>query len=506
MQKTKSSILNAISMVFNTLIISVLGLVSTNIIIKNYGSDINGVVATANQIVTLLLILEGGFTIAINVALYKPFVKKNIKLINKILSTAKRVFLKIGILFFVFGVIISVIYPVFIKSDLDYFTIFLIFLMVIVGSAYNLIFTIRYQIMFQVAQKEYIYTLLSIIINILSSLTTIVLAYCKVDILFIRLSVLSYILINGFLIYLLFKKYFSYVNLISFSDLSLISGTKDLVIQKLTSVIYLSFPLLFISTFVSTKMSSVYVVYNSIYNIIRNVLNSIISAPVNAFGQLLSNNENKKAFVKFELYEYIVILSTSILISITLCLIIPFVTLYTSNINEINYVNLPIAIMLSIIVFLELIHIPSGHIINVTGKFKISKNINLIISFVLFLLLIIFGINYGIYGILLAIILSNVLLSILEISYTHCKIFNSNLKKITLLLIVNVICVVILQIIFEKFNLVFYNYLDFVKYGILVTFFNAFFILFINFFFFGKMFKELFMIIKNVLFKKLIKE
>ena len=185
MQKTKSSILNAISMVFNTLIISVLGLVSTNIIIKNYGSDINGVVATANQIVTLLLILEGGFTIAINVALYKPFVKKNIKLINKILSTAKRVFLKIGILFFVFGVIISVIYPVFIKSDLDYFTIFLIFLMVIVGSAYNLIFTIRYQIMFQVAQKEYIYTLLSIIINILSSLTTIVLAYCKVDILFI---------------------------------------------------------------------------------------------------------------------------------------------------------------------------------------------------------------------------------------------------------------------------------------------------------------------------------
>ena len=44
----------------------------------------NGVVATANQFVNLLLIIEGGFTTAINVALFKPYVQNDTKKINAI--------------------------------------------------------------------------------------------------------------------------------------------------------------------------------------------------------------------------------------------------------------------------------------------------------------------------------------------------------------------------------------------------------------------------------------
>ena len=69
--RTKSTFLNAIVMITNTALLSFLALISTNLILKNYGSDYNGVVATANQFVNLILIVEGGFTTAINVALFK---------------------------------------------------------------------------------------------------------------------------------------------------------------------------------------------------------------------------------------------------------------------------------------------------------------------------------------------------------------------------------------------------------------------------------------------------
>ena len=505
MSKTKNSIFNAISMLTNTLVISILGLVSTNIIIKNYGSDVNGVVATANQIVNLLLILEGGFTLAVNVALYKPYVLNKYSLINKILSTAKYTFFRIGAIFFCVGLIISLIYPSFIKSDLDYLTIFLIFFMVIISTTSNLFFTIRHQIMFQVSQKEYIYTFISIIINILCHLTIIFLAIKMVDIIIIRLFVLLYSLLCAFIIFIFYKKKFPYVKTNLVPNNKLINGTNDLLIQKLTSVVYFSFPLLFISTFVSTRMSSVYVVYNSIYNIIRNAVNSIISAPVNAFGQLISNNKIKQAFDRFVLYEYIVVLFICVLLSVTLCLIIPFVKLYTINISEINYVNPTIAFMLAIAMFFELIHIPSGHIINVSGKFKVSKNINIVVCSILIILLIILGIKFGIYGILFAIIVSNIILAILEMGYVHFKVFSSNLNKIGFVIFINIMTVIFILFLCNKFSIVFYSYFDFIKYAIVIFMINSIFIFVINFVFFGKMIKEIFSLLKNVLRNRIVK-
>ena len=59
MQKTKSSIYNAIVTLVSTALSSLLALISTNLILKNYGSDFNGVIATVNQILNVLMLVEG---------------------------------------------------------------------------------------------------------------------------------------------------------------------------------------------------------------------------------------------------------------------------------------------------------------------------------------------------------------------------------------------------------------------------------------------------------------
>lgn len=489
--KTKSSILNAITMITNTAVLSILALVSTNLILKNYGSDFNGVVATANQFVNLLLIIEGGFTTAINVALFKPYVKNDTKKINAIMSAAKNTFLKIGLIFLAVGVIVSLIYPIFIKSNLDYFTIFLIFVMVMMGTAYNLMFVMKSQIMFQVSQKEYIYTFFGIIVNTLSSITTIILAYYKVNMLIIRFFILFFAIVNGLIIYFLYKKIFSNIDTTVKPDYKSIKGTKDIIVQKFTSVVYLSAPLLFISTFISTKMSSVYAVYSSIYNIIKNFLSSMIAAPVNGFGQLLSEGKNENVYRKFQLYEYIVILIATILISTALSVIIPFIKLYTSSIKDINYANFTIAIMLAVIVLLEVIHIPSGNIINVTGNFKVARKIQTAASIILVSLLFIGGLGFGIYGILVATIVTNLVLAYLEINYVHTKIFLSNIKKFLYELIVNVILIALLVFIIHIVGININSYIKFVFIGALVLCFNTLIIFGVNYLLFKDKCKSL---------------
>lgn len=501
--RTKNSILNAIVMILNTVVLSILSLVSTNLILKNYGSDFNGVVATANQFVNLLLIIEGGFTTAINVALFKPYVKNDTKKINAIMSAAKKTFLKIGIIFLAIGVIVSIVYPVFIKSNLDYITISLIFLMVMVGTSYNLMFLMKSQIMFQVSQKEYIYTFFYIIVNVLSSLTTIILVYNKVNMLVIRFFILFYIIVNGIITYILYKKNFPKINTTVKPDYKSIKGTKDIMIQKLTSVVYLSTPLLFISTFISTKMASVYAVYNSIYNIIKNFLSSMIAAPVNGFGQLLSEGKNEDVYKKFQLYEYIIILVATTLLSAVLSVIIPFIKLYTETIKDINYANFSIAIMLAIIVFLEVIHIPSGNIINVTGNFKVSRKIQTKASFLIIVLSLIGGICFGIYGILGATIITNLVLAYSEISYVHKNIFLANIKKFLYQVLVNVCLISLLVFAIKLIDLNINSYFSFLLSGIIILTIEGAIIFFVNFILFKDNCKYLINIIINVFKKKI---
>lgn len=494
--RVKNTVLNAIVMILNTAIISILSLISTNIILKNYGSDYNGVVATANQLVTLILIVEGGFTTAINVALFKPYVNDEQKKINEIMTAAKKVFIKIGLIFIAIGTLMSIIYPIFIKSNLPYLTIFLIFQMVMIGTAYNLIFVYRNQIMFQVSQKEYVYSFFGIIINALSSITTIILAYNKVDMLIIRFFILVYIIINGIIIYSLFKRTFPKIENAE-PDYHSIKGTKDIMVQKLTSVIYLSAPLLTISTFINTKVASVYAVYNSIYNIIKSVITSLIAAPVNGFGQLLSNGKKKEVYKKFELYEYIVILAATLLLSCVLSLIIPFIKLYTLSVTDINYVNYYMAILLAAIVIFEVIHIPSGHIINVTGNFKTAKKIQIYASIVLITLLSIGTYMWQIKGILIATLITNIVLAIMEIYYTHIKIFEENIIRFTIKLFVNIIIIMILAISFNMLNIKVSNYIIFFVTGGIIFIAYTIIIFIINYVLFKKDITNILLIFKR---------
>ena len=122
--KNKVTILNAVSAVILTLVNGFLGIITTKMVIEYFGSDFNGLNSTANQIINVLLVLEGGFTLASNVVLFAPLSKDDYSKVNGILFVTREKFRKIGALFFSFGFIISVVYVFIVNSDLDSILVF----------------------------------------------------------------------------------------------------------------------------------------------------------------------------------------------------------------------------------------------------------------------------------------------------------------------------------------------------------------------------------------------
>jgi len=245
----------------------------------------------------------------------------------------------------------------------------------------------------------------------------------------IRFITMCFALVNCVLISQYTKRHNSFLDFSVKPRPELIEGTKDVMAQKITAVIYSSWPIVFLSVTPSggTLLASVYAVYNNVFVMMKALLHGVIDAPRLGFGQMLTEKKREEVWPAFKEYEFISVFLTFIAMTTTCGLILPFIKIYTSNVTDINYYDKKIAILLVLIGTFEMIHIPSGHLINMSGNFRVSKIFQIIACIMLIVSMSVLGSFWGIYGMLLAILIVAILLAIMEIGFIHMCFFD---KKI----------------------------------------------------------------------------
>lgn len=296
MNRTKISFLNAISAVTLTLVNGLLGIVVTRLVISRFGSDFNGLNSTANQIINVLLILEGGFTLASNVALFGPISSEDHLTSNGILKATRSKFKKIGIIFLAAGSLIAVAYSFVAKTDLPRDFVFTVIFMAVVPQAFNLYFATTYRVLLQAQQREYIINGSTALTVGLGHLVNIVLILNNGQMWTVRFVTMCFALVNSLLITVFARRKNKFIDFSVESKPELIKGTSDVMAQKITGVIYTSWPIVFLSISSSggTMLASVYAVYNNVFVMLKALLHGIIDAPRLGFGQMLTEKKKKK--------------------------------------------------------------------------------------------------------------------------------------------------------------------------------------------------------------------
>lgn len=451
MSRTKRTFLNAGAGIISLGVTGLISLFVNRLIILELGSDYNGVNATVNQVLSVLSLLEGGFTLASLVALYGPYAQKDHDKINVILSTSKSVFRRIGIQTAFLGLSISFFLPLFIKSDLSYSTLMLIFLISFLPQAFNYSIVLNYRLLFQAAQREYIVVLIQLLCTVISQLLVIITLFLLPNIIIIRLTSAVSIMLSGVLIIYTAKRQFAYLDTSKIPNRALIKGTKEVFISNITSFFYSSSTVLFLSFAVGTKATSIYSVYYSILFMVMNVIYSVLRAPQSSLGEVISQDNSDKVYGVFEVYEHITIIFICIFMSVTYALMLPFVSMYTIGIKDTNYINEFLPPLMIVTAVLELIHIPSGLSINLYGDFKAVKNIQLISCFLIIILSLIGGSIWGMYGVIAAKLITALFLSVTEITYAHTRIFKKQMLSYLLRLAANISVTVMLGIYLNRY-------------------------------------------------------
>lgn len=480
MSRGKKSLYSAATAITLTLVNGLFGLIVTQLVILNYGSDFNGINSTANQLINILLIIEGGFTLATNVALFKPIAERDYSKVNSIMVATKMIFLKIGIAVFIMGVLLTLGYSMIIKSDLPNIIIILIFLMTVISTSFNMLYSMKYQILLQTEQKEYVLNTIKIGTLLLSQFLILGIVYFHGHMLLIRFITMVGAILNSLLIGYVCRRSYKFLDFGVSPDFNLIKGTKEVFIQKFTSVIYGAAPIIFISATVGTMLASVYAVYNSVLLLLKGVLYAFINAPRMGFGQLIAQKEKAYVLKVFIQYEYIVFNVMLVLLTTAAALFMPFIELYTAGVTDVNYHNWYIVLLLLSISFFEIIHIPSGNIINVSGQFKKAMVFQIIASITLIIFALLGSKFLGFYGILIAVLLTSILLAILEIVFVHKVYFKNGMLEFFRLIVPTSTLSIIFVYVEIKLLPDISSYLHLVFAGIVLFFLNSVCIILIN--------------------------
>ena len=97
--RSKKAIVNIISLLLFQATTIICGFIVPKLIISNYGSNVNGLIASINRFLAYITVLEIGFGTVIKALLYKPIAKKDKEEIVNILKATDRFYKKISLLF-----------------------------------------------------------------------------------------------------------------------------------------------------------------------------------------------------------------------------------------------------------------------------------------------------------------------------------------------------------------------------------------------------------------------
>ena len=416
--RSKKVIYNVVSNFILQVIVIIYGFIVPKIIISQYGSEVNGLISSISNFLCYIAILDSGFTAVVKSVLYKPISAKENITINSILKSSDIFFKKIGIIFIIYSLLLSLVYPIIVNCEYNYFFTFILILILSISMFAEYYFGMVYRIFLQANQKSYIISNIQIIIYILTIILTIILARLNVSILLLKLFTCFIFLLRPILQNLYVKKKYD-INLSSVKDNYKIEKKWDGLAQHIASVIHSNTDITVLTFFCTLSEVSIYTIYYLVVKGVKQLIQSFASGIDSFFGDMIAKNELNNLNKKFNLFEIIYYTITTICFSCTIILIVPFIKVYTLGITDINYIRYTFGCLIVISEYIWAIRLPYSNLVLAAGNFKettpgawVECFSNFIISFILVF-------KYGLIGVAIGTIIA-MFIRTCELMY-HCN-------------------------------------------------------------------------------------
>lgn len=449
----KKSLINVLANLLEQIVIIIAGLILPRLILDKFGSQYNGLTSSITQFLACAVLLRAGIGGATKAALYKPLEEKKNKEVNAIINATRNFMKKVSIILLIIILSFSVLYPMLVKAEFSYLFTFSLFLIIAISTFAENFFGITYLILLQADQKLWITSMFKIISTILNVViaSTLILNNYSIHIVKIG-STVAFCMYPILLNLYVKKKYKLDKNVLP--DKIAISQRWEAFWHQVATFITNNTDIMVLTIFLNMLEVSVYSVYNMILSSIRKLILSFSNGLEAAFGSMIAKNEKKLLMQNFSLIEYIVNSISIITYSCTSILIIDFVKIYTSGINDVNYVRPIFASILIFAQFLYCFRIPYQMIIQAAGHFKQTKKGAMFEAILNIILSIILVTKIGFIGVAIGTFVAIIIRTIELAYYASRKILDRTFKNFIFKIFISILNIIIIVSIVNSIKMV----------------------------------------------------
>ena len=343
------SINNIISGFVGQIITIALGIIIPRLVLLNIGSEANGLLSTVAQIFTYFALLEAGVGNAALQALYGPIGSKDTDQSNRILAATQFYYKRTGLIYLAGVLTVGFLFPLVVHSSFSYQTVFLVTILGGLGGVVRYFTQAKYLMLIKADGRNYAETNISTIINILISITKIVL---------------------------------------------LCAGCNVVVIQAL----YFGYSVL--TSFVYVAYVRIYGLYTLLFNMVSTAIGTINGSIQYILGQSFCNKQLDKYICMHDAFELYNMALVSSLYCIAGMFFLPFLKLYTAGVKDICYIDPLLPYLFIFVYLLNNGRESSNMVIKFAGHFKQTQWHSVLEAVVNIIVSVIGVLFYGIHGVL----------------------------------------------------------------------------------------------------------
>ncbi|WP_049690260.1 polysaccharide biosynthesis C-terminal domain-containing protein [Anaerococcus jeddahensis] len=389
MNRKKLLALNTISSLALQLVSIISGFIVPRLILQSYGSEVNGLINSVTQFLAIIAFLELGVGAVIQSSLYKPLSEKDDEEISKIVVSGQKFFSRLATILLVYVIILIVIYPLVAKSDFGFLYTATMILVISISSFAQYYFGIVNSLLITANQRGYFSFNIQTVTLILNTIACLILIKLGASIHIVKLTTSLIYLLRPILLSLYVKKNYNIDWNVKYSG-EPIKQKWNGIAQHVASVILDGTDNIVLTIFMGLEAVSIYSVYNLVVSGVKKLLLSMTNGIQSLMGEMLAKEEFDKLRKFFGWVEWSIHTGTIFIFAVTSVLIVPFVEVYTSGINDANYTQPMFALLIVAANAGHCLRLPynlmilaGGHYKQTQSNYVVASILNIVFSILL---------------------------------------------------------------------------------------------------------------------------
>ena len=416
-----SAKLNMLTGLTQELVAVICGLILPRVILLYFGSTYNGLVNSVVQFMGFSTVLRSGLGAVTHAALYKPLAEGNKEEISGIMVATRDFMRKVGLILALLILGFALIYPFAVQEEFDYFFSFTLILIIGLSTFMENMFSVKYKILLQADQKYYIQTICTIVTQVLSTVVSVVLIVTGNTIHIVRLGAALAFATTPLMLNWYVKKNYD-IDWSAKTNRVALKQRWDAFAHQLATIANNNVGVMLMSVMLTMKDVSIYSVYYMVVNNIHKLASSTLNGLKSTFGDMMVRGEKTLLKKRFQEVEWAVFAAASIVFSITAIMLTSFVMLYTSGVEDVNYHQYWLGIVMVIVHLLIVLRIPYQMVTDAAGHFKQTRNgaiLEVVLNVVFSMIFVYF---FGVIGIVIGNALASLVRTVQYVRYANRNI------------------------------------------------------------------------------------